>query len=155
VASVVANDDIDELRTLLLEPGCTLGLSDAGAHVSQICDAPQATDYLGNWVRDRELTTLEDGVRRLTKQQADIFGLTGRGHLTPGAWADVVVFDPATIGPGPIRRVTDFPTGSERLTADAPTGVRHVLVNGVPVRTDGVQDLTARPGQLASSAGRP
>jgi len=155
VASVVANDDIDELRTLLLEPGCTLGLSDAGAHVSQICDAPQATDYLGNWVRDRQLTTLEEGVRRLTKQQADIFGLTGRGHLTPGAWADVVVFDPATIGPGPIRRVTDFPTGSERLTADAPTGVRHVLVNGVAIRTDGVQDLTARPGQLASSAGRP
>ena len=155
VASVVANDDIDELRTLLLEPGCTLGLSDAGAHVSQICDAPQATDYLGNWVRDRQLTTLEDGVRRLTKQQADIFGLTDRGHLTAGAWADIVVFDPATIGPGPIRRVTDFPTGSERLTADAPTGVRHVLVNGVAIRTDGVQDLTARPGQLASSAGRP
>jgi N-acyl-D-amino-acid deacylase len=154
VASVVANDDIDELRTLLLEPGCTLGLSDAGAHVSQICDAPQATDYLGNWVRDRQLTTLEDGVYRLTKQQADIFGLTDRGQLAPGAWADVVVFDPDTIGPGPIRRVTDFPTGSERLTADAPTGVRHVLVNGVPIRADGVQDLTARPGQLASSAGR-
>jgi N-acyl-D-amino-acid deacylase len=154
VASVVANDDIDELRALLLEPGCTLGLSDAGAHVSQICDAPQATDYLGNWVRDRELTTLEDGVYRLTGQQADIFGLTDRGHLTPGAWADVVVFDPDAIGPGPIRRVTDFPTGSERLTADAPTGVRHVLVNGVPIRTDGVQDLTARPGQLASTAGR-
>jgi len=154
VASVVANDDIDELRTLLLEPGCTLGLSDAGAHVSQICDAPQATDYLGNWVRDRQLTTLEDGVYRLTKQQADIFGLTDRGQLAPGAWADVVVFDPDTIGPGPIRRVTDFPTGSERLTADAPTGVRHVLVNGVPIRADGVQDLTARPGQLATSAGR-
>jgi N-acyl-D-aspartate/D-glutamate deacylase len=154
VASVVANDDIDELRTLLLEPGCTLGLSDAGAHVSQICDAPQATDYLGSWVRDRQLTTLEDGVYRLTKQQADIFGLTDRGQLAPGAWADVVVFDPDTIGPGPIRRVTDFPTGSERLTADAPTGVRHVLVNGVPIRADGVQDLTARPGQLASSAGR-
>jgi N-acyl-D-amino-acid deacylase len=154
VASIVANDDIDELRTLLLEPGCLLGLSDAGAHVSQICDAPQATDYLGNWVRDRQLTTLEDGVYRLTKQQADIFGLTDRGQLAPGAWADVVVFDPDTIGPGPVRRVSDFPTGSERLTADAPTGVRHILVNGVPIRTDGVQDLSARPGQLASSAGR-
>jgi hypothetical protein len=48
-----------------------------------------------------------------------------------------------------VRRVADFPTGSERLTADAPTGIRHVLVNGVPIRTDGVQDLQARPGQLA------
>ena len=153
VASVVANDDVDELRTLLLEPGCVLGLSDAGAHVSQICDAPQATDYLGNWVRDRQLTTLEDGVHRLTKEQADIFGLTDRGQLSPRAWADVVVFDPDTIGPGPVRRVRDFPTGSERLTADAPTGVRHILVNGVPIRTDGVQDLTARPGRLANSDG--
>jgi Amidohydrolase family len=69
-------------------------------------------------------------------------------------WVDVVVFDPDTIGPGPIRRVTDFPTGSERLTGDAPTGVRHVLVNGVAIRADGVQDLTAGPGQLVSSAGR-
>jgi N-acyl-D-amino-acid deacylase len=154
VASVLANDDIDELRTLLTEPGCTLGLSDAGAHVSQICDAPQATDYLGNWVRDRQLTTVEDAVHRLTGQQADIFGLVDRGHLTPGAWADVVVFDPATISPGPIRRVTDFPTGAERLTADSPTGIRHVLVNGTPIRVDGVQDLTARPGMLASAARR-
>jgi N-acyl-D-amino-acid deacylase len=154
VASVLANDDIEDLRTLLTEPGCTLGLSDAGAHVSQICDAPQATDYLGNWVRDRQLTTLEDGVHRLTGLQADIFGIVDRGHLAAGAWADVVVFDPATVGPGPVSRVTDFPTGAERLTADAPTGIRHVLVNGTPIRVEGAQDLSLRPGQLARAARR-
>ncbi len=154
VACILANDDVDELYTVLTEAGCTLGLSDAGAHVGQLCDAPQATDYLGNWVRDRSLTSLEAAVQRLTSRQADILGLADRGRLIPGACADVVVFDPATVGPGPVRRVADFPTGSERLTADAPTGVRHVLVNGTPIRVDGVQDLSVRPGQLARPSAR-
>src|SRR5206468_12797808 len=96
----------------------------------------------------------ESAVARLTSRQADIFGLAGRGRLTPGAYADVVVFDPATVGPGPVRRVADFPTGSERLTADAPTGIRHVLVNGTPIRVDGQQDLDVRPGQLARPSAR-
>ncbi len=152
VACILANDDVGELHTVLTEDGCTLGLSDAGAHVGQLCDAPQATDYLGNWVRDRSLTTWESAVHRLTARQADIFGLADRGRLVPGAWADVAVFDPATVGPGPVRRVADFPAGSQRLTADAPTGVRHVLVNGTPIRVDGAQDLDARPGQLAKPA---
>jgi N-acyl-D-amino-acid deacylase len=76
------------------------------------------------------------------------FRIRRPGRLVPGTWADVVVSTPDTIGRGPIRRVSDFPTGSERLTADAPTAVRHVLVNGVPIRTDGVQDLSARPRQI-------
>jgi N-acyl-D-amino-acid deacylase len=154
VGCILANDDPDEVAAVLTAEGCTLGLSDAGAHVGQLCDAPQATDYLGNWVRDRSLTTLEDAVRRLTSCQADLLGLADRGRLVPGAWADVVVFDPATVGPGPVRRVADFPAGSERLTADAPTGVRHVLVNGTPIRVDGVQDLDVRPGQLARPSAR-
>jgi N-acyl-D-aspartate/D-glutamate deacylase len=70
----------------------------------------------------------------------------------PGAWADVVVFDPETVAPGPLRRVRDFPAGSERLTADQPVGVRHVLVNGVPIQVDGVHDADARPGQLVKPA---
>ncbi len=154
VGCILANDDVAELHTVLTEAGCTLGLSDAGAHVGQLCDAPQATDYLGNWVRERSLTTVEAAVQRLTSRQADLFGLADRGRLAPGAWADVVVFDPATVGPGPVRRVADFPTGSSRLTADAPTGIRHVLVNGTPIRTDGVQDLDARPGQIAKPSPR-
>jgi N-acyl-D-aspartate/D-glutamate deacylase len=154
VSCVLANDDVDELHTVLTEAGVTLGLSDAGAHVGQLCDAPQATDYLGNWVRDRNLTSWESAIARLTSRQADIFGLEGRGRLTPGSYADVVVFDPATVGPGPVRRVADFPTGSERLTADAPTGIRHVLVNGTPIRVDGQQDLDARPGRIARPSAR-
>jgi N-acyl-D-aspartate/D-glutamate deacylase len=97
---------------------------------------------------------VEEGVRRLSKAQADLFGLVDRGELRPGAWADVVVFDPATVAPGPIRRIADFPAGSERLTADAPVGVRHVLVNGEPIRVDEQQVAGSSPGQMVAP-GRP
>ena len=50
---MLANDDEDGIATLLPEEGCTLGLSDAGAHVTQLCDAPLATDLLGHWVREQ------------------------------------------------------------------------------------------------------
>ena len=58
-ASTSSNDDRDAVARLLRDERCTLGLSDAGAHVGQLCDAPQATDFLGNWVRDRKLLTLD------------------------------------------------------------------------------------------------
>ena len=75
----------------------------------------------------------------MTTIELRLLGLTDRGYLTPGNWADVVVFDPATVAPGPIRRVRDFPADAERLTAESPTGVRHVLVNGTPIRVDETQ----------------
>jgi N-acyl-D-amino-acid deacylase len=146
--SVVANDDVDEVAALLVDPLTTMGLSDAGAHVSQLCDAPQATDLLGTWVRDRQLMPVETAVHKLTKVQADLLGLADRGELRLGAFADVVVFDAATVAPGPLRRVRDFPADGERLTADQPTGIRHVLVNGTPIIADGVHDADARPGQI-------
>lgn len=146
--SVVANSDVDEVGPLLADPHTTLGLSDAGAHVSQLCDAPQATDLLGVWVRERGLMSVEAAVHKLTQVQADLFGLADRGVLRPGAHADVTVFDPATVAPGPVRRVHDFPANGERLTADAPVGIRHVLVNGTPIVRDGEHDADARPGQL-------
>ena len=153
VRSVVANDDPDEVAFLLAEPNTALGLSDAGAHVGQLCDAPQATDLLGNWVRDRGVLSIEEAVRRLTSAQAELFGLVDRGVLRAGAHADIVVFDPTTVAPGPIRRVRDFPADSERLTADEPVGVRHVLVNGVAIRRDGNQ-TDASPGTLVAPSVR-
>jgi N-acyl-D-aspartate/D-glutamate deacylase len=152
VRAIVMNDDEVEVADLLQAEHCALGLSDAGAHVGQLCDAPQATDLLGRWVRERGVLTIEEAVRRLTSAQADLFGFVDRGRLAPGMAADIVVFDPSTVGPGPITRVADFPAGGERLTAAEPVGVRHVLVNGEPIRRDGEQiDLGAqRPGQLVA-----
>jgi N-acyl-D-amino-acid deacylase len=155
VRTVVLNDDADEVAKLLVDEHCTLGLSDAGAHVGQLCDAPEPTDFLGNWVRDRDLMPIETAVRKLTGTQADFLGLTDRGYLREGAWADVTVFDPKTVAPGPLRRVRDFPADAERLTADQPTGMRHVVVNGTPVQVDGARvNGKARPGHVVRSSKR-
>jgi N-acyl-D-aspartate/D-glutamate deacylase len=151
----IANDDTDEVDYLLTRDHVVLGLSDAGAHVGQLCDAPQATDLLGSRVRERGTLSIERAVRKLSGEVADLLGLRGRGYLRPGAFADVAVIDPARVAPGPVRRVRDFPAGSERLTADRPQGVRHVLVNGVPIRIDEHAlplDATGRPGQIAEVA---
>jgi N-acyl-D-amino-acid deacylase len=153
-ACTLANDNPEELAILLADEHMVIGLSDAGAHVGQICDAVQATDFLGTWVRDRKLMPLEQAIFLLSGKQADLLGISDRGRLTPGAWADIVVFDPSTVASGPIRRVADFPAGSERLTADEPIGIRHVLVNGAPIRVDGVHDLAVRSGQLVKSQPR-
>jgi N-acyl-D-amino-acid deacylase len=150
----IANDDIDAVGRLLTYDHVALGLSDAGAHIDQLCDAPLPTDLLGTWVRDRAVMPLEHAVRKLTGEPADMFGFTRRGYLRAGNWADVCVFDPATVGTGPTRRVRDFPADAERLTAEEPTGVQHVLVNGTPIRVDGVQlDMaTRRPGMRPEMA---
>jgi N-acyl-D-amino-acid deacylase len=157
IQGVLANDNVEDVGSLLLAEHCTLGLSDAGAHVGQLCDAPQPTDFLGNWVRDRKLMSVEQGVRRLTGLQADLFGFEGRGYLRPGYAADITVFDPETVAPGPVVRVRDFPADAERLTAPSPTGMRHVIVNGTPIQADGRRDLAAvdtLPGAIVRPARR-
>lgn len=155
--AMVANDDEAGVEKLLQVDRTTLGLSDAGAHVGQLCDAVAATDLLGKWVRDKKVLTLETAIHKLTKVQADLFSFTDRGELRAGAFADVVVFDPTTVGPGPVRRVRDFPANGERLTADQPTGMVHTFVNGQAIVRDGnlVESvLTDRPGHLVSPAPR-
>jgi N-acyl-D-aspartate/D-glutamate deacylase len=157
VRSILANDDTDGIAGLLREPQCTLGLSDAGAHVGQLCDAPLPTDLLGNWVRERQVLTLEEAIHKLTQVQTRLFGFPDRGVLAPGMAADVVVFDPDLVAPGPLRRVRDFPADGERLTADQPSGMRHLLVNGEVVQRDGELDAAAadrRPGQVVRPAPR-
>ena len=150
-----ANDDEAGVRTLLTTPGCVIGLSDAGAHVSQICDAALPTDFLAHWVRDRHVLPLEAGVHRLTGEPAALLGLHDRGRIVPGAWADLVVLDWAQLDPGPVRRVHDLPGGGDRLVCDRPEGIAHVVVNGVPTTTDGrrVTDVLDRlPGQVLDNA---
>jgi N-acyl-D-aspartate/D-glutamate deacylase len=147
--SVLANNDPDAIAWLLPRDNVLLGLADSVAHVSQLCDACFATDLLGNWVRDREVMPLERAIYKLTAEPAGVYGLSNRGTVEPGKAADLCVFDPNTVSPGPLRRVYDFPAHGERLTADSPEGMTHVLVNGTPIRVDGepaVEGLDARPG---------
>ena len=151
VRTVLANDNEDEIAGLLRQDGMLIGLSDAGAHVGQLCDACLPTDLLGNWVREREVLALEAAVHKLTGEPAGVFGFADRGRLAEGCAADVTVFDPDTVAPGKLRRIRDFPAAGERLVADSPSGVAHVVVNGTPIRVDGEpqQDgVAARPGRV-------
>lgn len=146
----VANTDETIVGELLTHGASVLGLSDAGAHASQLCDACAPTHLLGHWVRERGVMPLEEGVRRLTSQPAELFGLPDRGRLAPGLAADVTVFDPETVGCSPLRRVRDFPAGADRLVSDA-SGIQAVVVNGTVLREDGrdaVEPAGALPGQV-------
>jgi N-acyl-D-amino-acid deacylase len=149
--SVLANNDPEAIAWLLPQDTVLLGLADSGAHVSQLCDACFATDLLGNWVRDKEVMPLEHAIHKLTGEPAGVFGLADRGTIEVGKAADVVVFDYDTIAPGPLRRIRDFPADGERLVADKPVGMRHVMVNGTVIREDEqpiADALAQRPGKL-------
>ena len=134
----------DDLVTALRQPWVMIG-GDAGTRGP---DGPLSTDQphprafgtfprvLCRYVRELGVLTLEDAVRRMTSLPAARAGLAERGVLKAGLYADVVVFDPATV--------------CDRATFESPkqlaVGVRHVLVNGVPVLADGAV-TGARPGR--------
>jgi N-acyl-D-aspartate/D-glutamate deacylase len=150
----VLNTDESITAELISDGAAVLGLSDAGAHASQLCDAGLPTDLLGRWVREKRVLSLEQAVRRLTSEPADLLGLKDRGRLAAGCAADVTVFDPATVGCGPLRRVRDFPAGADRLVADA-IGVRAVVVEGTVIREDGRDVVDAKgslPGRVLRGA---
>jgi N-acyl-D-aspartate/D-glutamate deacylase len=124
-----------------------VGLSDAGAHTSQLCDANYATYLLSRFVRELGAIPLELAVWRLTGHPATVYGLPGRGVVAPGAHADLVAFDPATVGTTKAERICDFPGGADRLVARS-TGIEHVWVSGTPVRRAGEDLAEVRPGGL-------
>jgi len=134
--TAIMNFDEEVVGRLLQDPHLVLGLSDAGAHASQLCDACFSTHLLGHWVRERGVLELPEAVRMLTSRPADVFGLVDRGRLAPGLPADVVVFDPETVGAGELERVNDQPAGADRLVSQA-QGVDAVLVAGTLVRHEG------------------
>jgi N-acyl-D-aspartate/D-glutamate deacylase len=143
---LLLNYDEERVGDLLRRPESLVALSDAGAHVSVLCDAGYATHLLGHWVRERGLFPLEEAVRRLTSMPADVYGIRDRGRLAPGAAADVVCFDPARVGSHAPERVADFPAGATRWVVRA-EGIEHVLVGGEPV-IEGGRETGARPGRV-------
>ena len=131
------------------DPRAVVGGSDAGAHLDTMCGAVYSTSLLGDGVRKRRLLPIEEAVRLLTDVPARLYGLTDRGRVAEGWWADLVVLDPERIGPGPMRTRHDLPGGASRLYAEA-TGIEHVLVNGTEVVT-GDRLTGALPGRVLRS----
>ena len=142
----IFNHDEEEVEELLKAPETVLGLSDAGAHASQLCDACFSTYLLGRWVREKKAISLERAVWMLTARPAQVFGITDRGRLETGLAADLTIFDSDTVGASKLRRVHDMPGGQDRLIADA-RGISAVIVNGTVIRRDG-EDLARPDGEL-------
>jgi N-acyl-D-aspartate/D-glutamate deacylase len=128
-SALLLNSDEEAVGRMLRHPASLVSLSDAGAHLTFFNDAGFGLQLLGHWVRRRGVLTLAEAVRRLTSHPAAVFGIRQRGALVPGYYADLVLFDPATVDRGPKQRVFDLPAGQPRLTTPA-IGIAGVWVNG-------------------------
>lgn len=145
--ATLLNSDDAEVAKLIAEPDNYVTLSDAGAHLSFFCDAGFGLHLLGKWTRELRTFTLGEAVRKLTSQPADIFGMKKRGRLRPGFWADLLLFDPNTVGRGKAYRANDLPAGATRIVRPA-NGVLGVWVNGQRVVDNERVFTQSRPGQV-------
>jgi N-acyl-D-aspartate/D-glutamate deacylase len=145
------NDDASwQLRQeVWADPRTLLGGSDAGAHLDRMCGATYTTRLLADCLRGRQLVSLERAVQMLTHEPAQLFGLRDRGLVAEGHHADLVVFDPETVGAGHARLVDDLPGGAARLTAEA-EGIVRVYVGGVATVADN-RPTGATPGRVLRS----
>jgi len=144
------NADDEAVGDLITHPRTLVSLSDAGAHLSLLCDAGYSTTLLGKWVRQKQRLSLEAAVRRLTWDPARAYRIPERGLLAPGYWADLVAFDPDTVDALPAEWVHDLPAGEPRFVSRA-RGIAWSLVNGVPVLEHGEiveRPAGARPGRI-------
>jgi len=139
------------VRESMQHPSMLIGVSDGGAHLDRDDGADWSSFFLRFWVRERGLWTLEEGVRQLTQVPAALAGLHGRGAVLPGYAADLMLFDPASVGPGTKRMVHDLPGGEGRFVA-RPEGVVATIVNGEPIVVDGKQS-GALPGRVLRPLG--
>jgi N-acyl-D-aspartate/D-glutamate deacylase len=133
----------------LRHPNTVVAASDSGAHISQILDSNIPTYFLSHWVRDNGAFSWAEAIHMLTGVPARVWGLDRRGVLEPGAYADVVVFDPGAVGCGPPAVRNDLPDGGPRLAQSA-VGIDALLVNGQPVSIDG-RHTGATPGVFLRS----
>jgi N-acyl-D-amino-acid deacylase len=145
----VFGGDEEAQAEIIKDPYSIAGESDGGAHCVSHVGTGFGTHLLSHWVRERGIMPMEEAVRRLTSMPAQAVGLKDRGTLREGLAADVVVFDPATVGPGEKRRVNDFPGGEARLVQYA-AGIKATLVNGRVLVMDG-QHEGDDPGRVLRS----
>jgi N-acyl-D-aspartate/D-glutamate deacylase len=145
------NQDLGAVEEMLSHEASILGLADAGAHVGQSIDAGQSTYFLTYWVRRRRRCTIGEGIRRLTQEPAQVFGLTDRGELRVGAVADLNVIDFDRLRLEPPSFVHDLPDGTGRYVQTA-DGYDHTIVAG-DVFMDHGAHTGALPGRVLEPRG--
>ncbi len=149
--AVLLNSDTEAVGELLNHPHSLVTLSDAGAHLTFFNDAGFGLHLMGYWARDLGVMSLTQAVHQLTARPAKILGLQRRGQITEGYAADLLLFDPLTVGRGPKRRVFDLPGGAPRLDTGA-LGVEGVWVNGQRVvSSEGLLPKAPLAGELLTT----
>ncbi|MBM4259461.1 MAG: amidohydrolase family protein [Deltaproteobacteria bacterium] len=143
------NFEPEGVKNLVSDPRFLIGLSDGGAHVDMLCDVGYATYLLGRWVRENQVLSLEEGVRRLTSVPADLFGIPKRGRIAQGLAADLTLFDPATVDAKDPEYVWDLPGGGKRFIAKS-TGIKTTIVGGQVLYQDD-QYQGGLPGKVLRS----
>ncbi len=146
----VLNQDLGAVAAMLTNKNVVIGLGDAGAHVALTMDAGQPSYVLSHWVRDEGLLGLGEAIRKLTLEGAELFGISGRGLLAPGTFADVNVIDLDGLRLRTPEMAADFPLGASRYVQQA-EGYDYTLVNG-QVLVDHGQLTAERPGRLVTAA---
>jgi len=144
------NSDQAAMTALLTSPYTVIGQSDGGAHVVFRTDYSYSTYLLSHWVREKEIMSLEDAIRKLTFVPASLFGFSDRGLVRPGMAADLMVFDPATISPLEPGEAHDLPGGAKRRKQLA-KGIEWTVVNGQVLMEKG-EHTGAYPGKVARSS---
>ena len=138
--------DEQAMSTLLNSPYTVVGLADSGAHLIFDPGYGFCTHFLRYWVGDKGIMSLEAGVRKLTFDQASLFGMYDRGLIWPGMAADLVIFDPDAIGLREMEEVYDLPGGGPRLKQVA-DGIECTVVNGEVLIEKG-EHTGAYPGRV-------
>jgi N-acyl-D-aspartate/D-glutamate deacylase len=146
---------LDDIGAMMRHPDTVVGLADGGAHCSMLCDASMPTFLLQHWVRDRSRgprLSLEDAVRMLSRDPAELYGLRDRGTLVPGRRADLNGIDLAGLRLHAPEIAHDLPTGAARIVQRA-DGYRFTAVGGRITFRDGI-GTGERPGGLIRAADR-
>jgi len=127
-------------------PNIMIGLSDAGAHVDQLCNAGMPSYLIQEWVTKRRLLTIEQAVQRLTAEPAAFFGFSNKGQIAPGFDADLIMFDPDAVKLNPQESTNDLPGGKARIV-ERSEGFAYTIVGGQVVLDHGeYQGVT--PGRV-------
>jgi N-acyl-D-amino-acid deacylase len=142
--------DIQAVKEIFNNPHVLLGQSDAGAHVANATPGfGYSTIMLAHWVREHQIMSLEDAVKKLTFLPASLFGIHDRGLIRRGMAADVVVFDPEKIDLAEPEKVADLPEGAPRYIQRA-KGIPYTIVNGSVLMKNGAH-TGVYPGKVLRS----
>lgn len=137
---------VEATAEALREPGLLVGTGDCGAHADRDDGAEWSTYFLSRWLLEREIFSLEEGVRRITQLPAHLLGLRDRGLIAPGYWADLMLFDPERLALGRKQRVADLSPSAPRWQVEV-SGVARVIVNGETLVEEG-KLRESRSGQV-------